>query len=133
MAQIGCLGDIIFSVSDDVIRTFSNATWSGSARYSTHNRHLNNALTEFTGVDPDKFTLEIKLFKVMGVEPMVELVKIWNHERAGRPLSLAIGQKPYGKFKWCIEDHKISFETYDTAGNLSGATVSLSLLEYLNR
>lgn len=61
MAIVGCLGDVIFTVSRSVVRTLDNMTWSGSARYATHERHLTNALTEFTGLDPDKITFDILL------------------------------------------------------------------------
>ena len=55
--QVGCLGDVLFSVSDDTVETINNFVWSGSARYSTHQRHLTHALTEFTGLNPDAVTL----------------------------------------------------------------------------
>ena len=40
MAIVGCLGDVIFTVSKDVVRTLDNMVWSGSARYAVHERHL---------------------------------------------------------------------------------------------
>jgi len=132
MAQIGCLGDIVFAVSSEQIETFKNMQWSGSVRYSTHKRHLSNALTEFTGIEPDTMSFEMTLSAYLGVDPMAELVKIWTYERKGQALPLVIGEKGYGKYRWCIENHKIKMETYDKAGNLTGATVSVNLLEYLN-
>lgn len=33
MGMVGCLGDIVFTVSDRTIKTIDNVTWSGSARY----------------------------------------------------------------------------------------------------
>ena len=32
MAQVGALGDIVFQVSADAIKTINNVVWSGSAR-----------------------------------------------------------------------------------------------------
>ena len=60
MAVIGYLGKdadngIQFKVSDEIFRTPNNIKWGGSARYSTHERHITHALTEFTGLDPDAF------------------------------------------------------------------------------
>ena len=49
MANIGCLGEVPFLVSEEVTRTLSRFQWSGSARYGVHQRHAGNALTEFTG------------------------------------------------------------------------------------
>ena len=59
MAVVGYLGKnseegIIFTVSDEVVLTLNNFKWSGSVRYSVHNRHNYHALTEYTGMDPDK-------------------------------------------------------------------------------
>ena len=50
MAVVGCLGDIIFQVSDKTMTAINNVKWSASARYATHQRHGGNALTEFAGV-----------------------------------------------------------------------------------
>ena len=63
MAVIGYLGEaantgVIFEVSDETVETVRNMVWSGSARYAVHQRHMNHALTEFTGLDPDKISLE---------------------------------------------------------------------------
>lgn len=129
---IGCLGDIVFEVSSKKVKTFDNMQWSGSARYAEHQRHLSNALTEFTGLDPDAISFDMVLSVYLGVEPMAELVKLWTHERNGKPLSLVIGDKAYGKYKWTITNHKIKMQNFDKRGNLTGATVSVSLLEYLN-
>lgn len=131
MAYIGCLGDIVFSVSSNMVKTIDKVQWSGSARYSKHQRHLKDALTEFTGLDPDTISFEMVLSLYLGVDPMTELGKIWTYERNGTALPLVIGEKGYGKYRWTIESHKIKMQTHDKSGNLTGATVSISLLEYM--
>lgn len=131
MAQVGCLGDIIFQVSSKEVKTIDNVIWSGSVRYSEHKRHLTNVLTEFTGIDADTISFEMVLSIYLGVEPMGELGKIWEYERSGKALSLVIGEKAYGKFKWNIKSHKIKMQTFDGKGNITGATVSIDLIEYL--
>ena len=132
MSQVGCLGDIIFSVSSDFVETFNNAQWNGAARYSTHYRHLYHAMTEFTGLEADTFPLEMYLSSELGVNVMEELVKIWVYERAGEALPLAIGEKMYGKYRWVIRNHRIRLRTFDRDGNLTSASVTVNLLEYLN-
>lgn len=131
MAQVGCLGDIVFQVSSDVIKTFDKMQWSGSARYSEHKRHMTDALTEFTGIDPDTISFEMVLSAFLGVEPMTDIAKLWNYERTGKAVPLVIGEKGYGKYKWTIASHKIKMQTFDKSGNLVSATVSVELLEYL--
>ena len=123
MGMVGCLGDIVFTVSDRTIETINNVTWSGSARYATHQRHGTHALTEFTGLYPDKMTFDIVL--------SAYLVKLWNYERGGIAVPLVIGNKGYGKYRWSVLDHKMKMKTYDGRGNVTSATVSVSLQEYL--
>ena len=131
MAIIGCLGDIVFTVSDTTVRTLDNWAWSGSARYATHERHLTHALTEFTGLDPDKITFDITLSADLGVDPIAEVVKIWNIERSGRAVPLTVGDKGYGKYRWNIIKHEMKVKATDKRGNVYAATVSVSLQEYL--
>lgn len=131
--QIGCLGDIAFQVSADMVRTVSNMTWSGSANYNAHSRHLTDALTEFTGLAPDEMTFDIVLSAYLGVNPMTDINKIWEYERKGQALPLVIGSKAYGKYRWVIKSHKIKMETFSGSGDLMSATVSISLLEYIKR
>ena len=131
MAIIGCLGDIVFTVSDTTVRTLDNWAWSGSARYATHERHLTHALTEFTGLDPDKITFDITLSADLGVDPIAEVVKIWDIERSGREVPLTVGDKGYGKYRWNIIKHEMKVKATDKRGNVYAATVSVSLQEYL--
>ena len=63
---VGCLGSIVFQVSESTVRTLDNLAWSGSARYATHERHLMGALTEFTGMDPERVTFDITLCAELG-------------------------------------------------------------------
>ena len=132
MRQIGYLGDILFEVGMDKLISPYNIQWSGSTRYATHLRHVNNALTEFMGVDPDKMSFEIHLSADLGIDVMTELGKIWAYERNGKQLSLVIGEKIYGKYRWTIQRHTIKMQYFDRDGNLIVADVSLNLLEYIH-
>lgn len=128
---IGCLGDIIFEVSEATVRTLDNMTWSGSARYATHERHLTHALTEFVGLDPDKITFDITLSADLGVDPLTEVVKIWDIERSGKAVPLTVGTKGYGKYRWNITKHEEKMTAFFRNGDVHTATVSVSLQEYL--
>ena len=136
MALIGYLGKdassgIQFVVSREEFRTPMNMTWNGSARYATHERHVTHALTEFVGLDPDNFTFDILLTSELGVNPLEEVVKIWNYERDGEALGLVIGGKAYGKYRWNIKNHKTKIEYTDKAGDMYAVEVSVELLECL--
>ena len=112
MAVVGYMGEsssqgIVFSVSDQVVLTLENFKWSGSARYSVHNRHNYHALTEYTGMDPDKITFDIQLLIEHGVNPLEQVVKLWKYEREGTAVALTIGSKCYGKYRLIMPVNKI--------------------------
>ena len=131
MAQVGMLGDILFEVSDETVKTIENAVWSGSVRYATHQRHIYHAKTEFTGIDPDQFTFDITLSAYLGVNPMTELNKLWKYERDGETLPLVIGRKGYGKYRWTILKHSTKMKYFDGDGDVTHCVVSVSLQEYI--
>lgn len=131
MAVIGCLGDIPFEVSSNTVQTIKNMKWSGSAKFATHQIHSGNALTEFVGNDPDKFTFEMILSAFLGVNPMTLMDKLDQYKREGRTLPLVIGDKAYGKYRWTILSHDTSMQYTDASGNVLSATVKITLQEYL--
>ena len=122
---------IQFIVSREVFRTPKNLKWSGSVRYATHERHNTHALTEFTGIDPDRFSFDILLTAEMGVDPLKEVVKIWDYERDSEALGLVIGGKAYGKYRWNTVNHETKIEYTDGNGDMYAVEASVELLEYL--
>ncbi len=131
MAVVGCLGDIVFTVSSEFVRTLDNAQWSGSAQYAVHHRHATHALTEFTGLDPDKFTFDMVLGSALGTDPMEELTRLWKYERDGTAVPLTLGEHAYGKWRWVVVNHKAKIQAWDKFGNATMAKVSVSLQEYM--
>ena len=131
--QIGCLGDVVFSVSSQMVRTISNMKWSGSARYATHQRHNGNALTEFTGLNPDSISFDMTLLRSLGVDPMEEVTRIWKYERTGEPVPLIIGDHAYGRYRWSVVSHETKTKAFDIRGNLLSVTVTVKLQEYLKQ
>lgn len=136
MALIGYLGPdsnsgVLFTLSRASFAVPQNLQWSGSARYAVHNRHATHALTEFTGLDPDRFSFDITLTAELGVDPLAEIKKLWEFERSGTPLGLAVGGRAYGKYRWTVQKHKTKFQYLDACGDLYVADVSVELLEYL--
>ena len=128
--KIGCLGDIIFEVSEKVIKTIQSANWDGSATIHTHSRHLDNSLQEFVGIEPDSFSLTITVSKYLGADPLEVIAQIFNYERTGTAVPLVIGKKPYGKYRWLVKNHKSKMNRYDGEGNLVSADITISLTEY---
>ena len=127
---VGCLGDIVFKVSSETVRTLSNFQWAGNVNYSTHKRHAGNSLVEFTGIQPDTINFDIYLSHALGVDIIQECNRIWDYARTAKTLPFVLGDKAYGKYRWVNKAHKIKYETYDPNGNPLSAKVTLSLMEY---
>lgn len=128
---VGALGDIVFSVSSRTVETISNLVWSGSARFATHDLHAGSSISEYTGADLAKITFDIQLLASLGVDPMSEVWQLFDLERRGVTLPLVIGNHGYGRYRWTILSHKTKAEHFDGHGNIIGATLSVSLQEYL--
>lgn len=131
MAIVGCLGEIPFKVSHETVQTIKNMTWSGSAKYATHDRHMGNSLTEFTGIKPDSITFDMDLSAFLGVNPMNAISMLWAYERNGTAVPLVIGTHSYGKYRWNVVSHKVKPNHHDAEGDILTATVSVTLQEYL--
>lgn len=128
--KIGCLGDVVFEVSASVIQTIDSFVWSGSANIQTHQRHLDNSLQEFVGIDPDAITFTMTLAKYLGADPLAEIVRVFEYERNGIAVPLTIGNKAYGKYMWLVKSHKTKIEHYDGGGNCISAKLDVTLTEY---
>lgn len=130
MAVIGSLGDIVFSVSDSEVKTFTALKWDSSAKYANHDRHLKDTLLEFTGTEADTISFSMFFSAFLGVSPIEEVVKLLDAERRGDVMRLVIGPKAYGKNKWVITGTSKSLENFDNRGNLLVAKVDVSLKAY---
>lgn len=130
MSFIGCLGDIPFEVSANTVLTINNMRLSGSARYATHQRHAGDALTEFVGNDPDKFSFEMILSAYLGINPKEMVDKLTQYRREGRTLPLVIGDTAYGKYRWSILSNDVRMQYTDGKGNITSMTVKVTLQEY---
>lgn len=126
---IGCLGKLIFEVSEKCIKTFRKAELSGSAKIQTHDRHLDKALTEFVGTGADSFSFSMRVSRFLGADPINEIDTIKKYMESGTALTLTIGKRNYGH-KWLIQKYKVTFENYDISGNLIDADISITLQEY---
>ena len=97
MAEIGCLGDVVFTVSPEKILTpRTGISWSSSVKYAEHDRHLKSPALEYTGLDADQLKLPIRLSRSLGVDPMQQIWDLFNYERAGKllPLTMPLRRLP---------------------------------------
>ncbi len=129
MAVVGSLGDVVFQVSSKTVLTLDNIQWNSGARWEEHKRHMRDPALEYTGMEADEMSFDIYLSRTLGVDPMEQIVMLFNYERTGRLLPLTIGNKGYGKYRWVITKTTRKFEVTDQIG-VSSVTVGLTLKGY---
>jgi phage protein U len=127
---VGALGDVVFEVSAKVVKTFDDFEWSSSAKYETHERHLDEDLPEFTGTKNDEISFSIFLSKHLGVDPQAEYTKLLQAERSGKVMPLVIGEKSYGKNKWVVQKSKRKVTEWGQNGKPFVIQVTISLMHY---
>jgi len=130
---LGSLGNIVFEVSEDTVRTLNNLKWGGSTRYATHQRHGTDAMAEFTGRNADTIRFDMILSAYLGVNPQTVIAQLFTHMRVGTTLPFVLGNKAYGKYRWVITKVDIDQKYYDGDGDVTHAKVTVSLQEYLKQ
>ncbi len=133
MSKIGSLGDIVFSVSNSSVKTFDEMKWDAAAKYSTHDRHLQDDLLEFEGMELETISFSMVFSVFLGVNPLKEIEKLKAVMSKGEAMRLVIGGNVYGKNKWVIEKLSKELTRFDNKGNLWTASVSIDLKEYAKR
>ena len=132
MAQIGTLGDIVFTVSQNTIKTFNDLQIQSQVNYAKHTRHNIKPLLEFQNQDTDTGSFSIYLSAYLGINPLKEQKKVDEYMNSGKILPLIIGGKKYGT-KWVIKSHSKGFKQFDGKGNLLIAESKITLEEYPER
>ncbi len=129
--MIGSFGDIIFEVSDSKVQTFSNFSRSVGANYSSHQLINGKARSEFTSPKLQTVSFNMQFNSQFGTKPRNMLDKLAEMAEKGQVFFLIIGGKPIGKNRWKITSLSESWDKIYTRGELSSATVSVQMEEYL--
>ena len=132
MEQIGTLGDIVFSVSQNTVKTFEGLKIDSKTNYAKHTRHNKKPLLEFQYNDTDTASFSVYWSAYLGVNPKKMQDKIDKYRKKGKILTLVIGGKKYGT-KWVIVSHSKDYTRFDGNGNLLIAKSSISIEEYPER
>lgn len=135
--MIGAIGSksiddvIIFEVSDSKILNFTDFTRSNKVRFSKNDVLQRKPVSEYIGSDLDTISFKMELKAEKGVNPRNEVDKLMYLHRDGTIISIIIGGKAFGVYRWRIVDISIAFERIDNQGNCISATCDISLEEYV--
>lgn len=127
---IGCLGEVYFTVSSEMVMTLTDIGMDKSISYGSHKVHGGKTLLEYTGSDPDDISFEIELSAFMGVNPSEMIEQLDDMAESGSAVSFVLGTKVYGSGLWVITDISKSFDHIYKDGELMSAKLKLKLKEY---
>ena len=96
--MIGTFGRIVFEVSGDKIRTFSNFSRKTGAVFGEHQILGGKPLLQFSGQNNDEVSFKIQLNYGLGVNPFEEISTLRLLISSGDSANLIIGGKVIGKF-----------------------------------
>jgi hypothetical protein len=133
VAKIGSFGSLVFSVSDNTVRTFDELSWKVSAKYATHDRHIKRDVLEFLGPEPDTISFTMAFSVLHGTNPLYEVEKLNKVTSKGIANRLILGGKKYGSYKWVITSVSNTLKKYDNKGNCWAATAKVTIKEYPKR
>ena len=129
--MIGSLGEVVFEVSSDLVRTFRDFQVQRSAKFSEHAIHGGKALLEFTGLAPASMSLSIRLDAGLGVNPKEELEALREILTDHEAVPFILDGEPQGDGLWVLEGLDESYEVIDNQGTFIALDVSLKLKEYI--
>lgn len=127
---IGCLGDIIFSVSTEEVKTIRGLTISHSANIQNHKRRAQKPLLEFVSSELDTASFSLRLSSFLGSAPQKDYGSLKEYLAKGTPKPFVLGEERIGSCLWCITKLKNTVDHYDGQGNIIGIDLSISLSEY---
>lgn len=129
--MIGSLGEVVFEVSSESIRTFRDLSMQRGAKYATHEVHGGKTLLEFTGFAPISAALTVRLDAALGLNPAEELEALRELLSRHEAVPFILDGTPQGDHLWVLESLDEKHEVLNSTGALIVAEVSLTLKEYV--
>nr|WP_249529740.1 phage tail protein [Paenibacillus brevis] len=124
------MGSIVFTVTPDTIRTFTEFTRTSASRWANHEVLGKKPVSQFIGPGLDTVSFTMHLDVRYGINPRKELDALVELERSGKAMPLIIGGKGIGVSKFKITSLEQSWTEIDNRGNLLKASASITLEEY---
>jgi phage protein U len=130
LGVIGSFGDVIFEVSDKLMRTFDGFSRSASAKWENHEIIGKKPISEFLGPGLDIISFTMRFDVRWGVNPKAEMDKLLIKCRSGAVETLIIGGFALGVNKWKCTSVKQNWQAFDGQGRVIVGTADVTLEEY---
>lgn len=129
--MIGALGDIVFIVSDDTLRTFMDFERNTESRWAAHDIHLAKPKSEYLGPGLDTISFSMRFDVTYGINPRKEMNALLELARSGKAVPLVIGGQGLGVNLWKVKSLRQKWIHVDNRGNVLVGEVEVVLEEYV--
>lgn len=126
---IGTLGNVVFEVSSELVRTFSDMTETVSARWTAHEVIGQKPRQEYIGPALRTRRFAMTLRSDLGLDPVTESAALEASAEDGEVLALVIGGRPLGD--WVITELRRNERHIAADGTIRTIDLQLSLEEYV--
>ena len=127
---IGSLGDVVFEVSSETVKSFDNYKRVNSSRWASHDIIGKKPVKEYLGPGLIEVGFSIKLSVFLGVSPEKELDALRSYCENGEIVKFIINNKPVIDNRWVIESLNENVLSWDNKGNMLVVDVEVALKEY---
>ena len=127
----GSFGEIIFTVSNFKVLTFTNFKRNIGAKYAEHEVIGQAAKLEFLHRELNEISFDMTFAKALGVVPSVEVEKVKKMCEEGTVNFLVIDNKVYGDMEFVIESFSETVNFFDGAGQVIASKISVKCKEYV--
>ncbi|MDR1510421.1 MAG: phage tail protein [Synergistaceae bacterium] len=131
--KVGAFGDIVFEVSDSVIRTFRDFQKTVPARWAVHEILGHEPAAEFIGPGQNEISLPVTLNALFldgkSIEDEIEVIEKMAAE--GAVGTLVVGERVIGKFY--LDSISETVSHFGGRGEFTHAEITLSLKHYAER
>lgn len=129
--MIGKYGSIMFETNDTRILAISDLSVSAGGRWSSHAVIGKKERKEFLGPETKKVSFRMTLSSEYGIRPRAMLEKLESMIESGYVDYLMIGGKPIGYNRFAITSISEAWNVLYSGGELSRATVNITMEEYV--
>ena len=129
--MIGYLGEVVFEVSQQQVKTFGDLRRNASARLASHDLIGRKPLLEFTGPALESLSFSMTLSSFLGIDPVEEVKVLREMRDQGLAVPFVLDGTPQGEGLWLLEGLDETWRYIDNNGTPRVIDCSLSLKGYI--
>lgn len=130
MANIGQLGDVSFTVSDEEVLTFSNLSKTHAGKWSEIEYVNRRNKMQFNGAGLIEGTFDMTLSKSLGVDPDKARATLEGYADNGDHIGFALGGVPMFGGDVVVTSVEESFTNISGTGKVLDVGLTVSIKEY---